>query len=201
MRERNRRGEGDRLREELLTAAVAMVETQDLPLSLRGVAREVGVAATSVYLHFSDLDHLVAAVVQVGFDELTSATSAAASTTPDPAAELKARCRAYCRYGLEHPRMYRLMFQVGLPRSGTDSEGRTAGLRSFENLSGAVRRCLDSGAAPPHSDPIRLAGLIWTSLHGLVLARLARPTFPWAPVDELVDELVSRLMRFESPRE
>jgi len=41
-----------------------------------------------------------------------------------------------------------------------------------------------------------LASLIWTAEHGLVLARIARPTLPWASVDLLVDEMVTRLMRF-----
>jgi AcrR family transcriptional regulator len=177
-----------------LAAAIDLVETQDSPLSLRGVAREVGVAATSVYLHFPDLDHLLAAVVEVGFSRLSAATAAAAATTDDPAEELKARCRAYCAYALDHPRMYRLLFQARLPRTGRSQ--KTPGLRAFDNLAAAVRRCLESSAAPAHDDPVRLASLIWTGMHGLVLARMARPTFPWAPVDVFVDEMVTRLMAF-----
>ena len=62
-RRRNRRGEGQRLREELLAAADAIVtETGDgSALSLRSVAARAGVAATSVYLQFADIDALKAA--------------------------------------------------------------------------------------------------------------------------------------------
>jgi AcrR family transcriptional regulator len=198
-RRANRRGEGDRLREDLLTVAMSTVEAQGLRrLSLRGIARQVGIAAPSVYLHFPDLDHLLAAVVEQGFDRLTIATNAAAQDAADPAEELRARCRAYCRFALEHPRLYELMFQAGLPLTLRDAPEQTPGRRSFDNLVAAVRRCLDAGLAPTHDDPFRLASLIWTAEHGLVLARISRPSFPWAPIDALVDEMVTRMMGFAS---
>ena len=54
-RRRNRRGEGDRLREEIITAASQMIgETgDDSALTLRGVARRLGIAAPSIYRHFT----------------------------------------------------------------------------------------------------------------------------------------------------
>jgi hypothetical protein len=61
-----------------------------------------------------------------------------------------------------------------------------------------VRRCLDAGLAPAHDDPFRLASLIWTAEHGLVLARISRPTFPWASIDALVDEMVTCMMGLAS---
>jgi AcrR family transcriptional regulator len=158
--------------------------------------RRVGVAATSVDLHFPDLDHLLAAVVEQGFDRLTAATSAAARDVADPAEELRARCRAYCHFALDHPRLYQLMFQADLPLPLRGEPEATPGRRSFDQLVAAVRRCLEAGRAPAHDDPFRLASLIWAAEHGLVLARIARPAFPWAPIDALVDELVTRLMAF-----
>jgi len=51
-------------------------------------------------------------------------------------------------------------------------------------------------AAPPLGDPFRLASLIWTAEHGTVLAGISRPTFPWAALDQFVDEMVNRMMAF-----
>ena len=64
-RRRNRRGEGDRLREEIITAASQMIGEagDDSALTLRGVARRVGIAAPSIYRHFTDVDELKMAVV------------------------------------------------------------------------------------------------------------------------------------------
>ena len=193
----NPRGQGSRLRQDLLIAAKASVETHgSRQLTLRGLARQVGVTAPSVYLHFPNLDHLLAALVEYGFDDLTAATSAAARDLMDPAEELRARCHAYCRFAIDHPRLYQLMFQDDLPLTLQEEPEATPGRRSFENLIAAVRRCLEAGLAPAHDDPFRLASLIWTAEHGLVLARISRPAFPWAPIEVLVDEMVTRMMAF-----
>jgi AcrR family transcriptional regulator len=57
-RPRSRRGDGWRLRAEIIEAARdALAEGGDLrQLTLRGIARQVGIAATSVYLHFPDAE-------------------------------------------------------------------------------------------------------------------------------------------------
>jgi hypothetical protein len=86
------------------------------------------------------------------------------------------------------------MFQAGLPMRVLTDPAQTPGRRSFENLVAAVRRCIEAGLAPGHDDPFRLASLIWAADHGLILTRIWRPTFPWAPIDDLVGEMVNRLM-------
>lgn len=199
-RQPNRRGQGDRLRDDLVATASAMVESRGSSgLSLRAVAREVGIAATSIYLHFADVDHLLAAVVERAFEQLTVATNEAASGAAGPAGELRRRCRAYCHFALAHPLLYQLMFQADLPLAFAGDPAATPGRRSFENLVAAVRRCLDSGVAAAHDDPFRLASLVWTAEHGLVTARIARPMFPWAPVDALLDEMLTRLVALNDP--
>jgi AcrR family transcriptional regulator len=195
-RERNRRGEGDRLRNDLIDATIALVEENENP-SLRAVARRVGIATTSVYLHFADLDQLLAAVVERSFEELTATGAKAAKRASNPADELRKRCRAYCRFGLDHPHLYQLMFQADLPQATVaDDPNATPGRRAFETLVAVVERCLEAGLAPHHDNPFRLASLIWTAEHGIVLARIARPAFPWPPLDPFVDEMVDRMMAF-----
>jgi AcrR family transcriptional regulator len=152
-----------------------------------------------VYLHFPNLDHLLAALVEQGFEDLTTATTDAARDVVEPAAELRARCQAYCRFALDHPHLYQLMFQEDLPLTLQAAPEATPGRRSFENLVAAVRRCLQAGLAPADDDPFMLASLIWTAEHGLVLARISRPAFPWAPIDVLVDEMVARMLAFHRP--
>jgi AcrR family transcriptional regulator len=199
-RQPNRRGQGERLREELVNAALTLIEAKrGEQLTLRGIARHVGIAATSVYLHFPDVDHLLAAVVEGGFAKLTEATNTAAAGITDPAEELRVRCRAYCHFALEHPDLYLIMFQTELPSTTIgDDPAATPGRGSFENLVRVVRRCIEDGLSPPHDDPFRLASLVWTAEHGIVLARISRPTFPWAPIDPLVNEMVNRIMAFNN---
>jgi AcrR family transcriptional regulator len=71
----NARGQGERLREEIISAAVSMLDdlADDEALSLRAVARVVSIAATSVYLHFPDRDALVLAAMERCHHELVQA--------------------------------------------------------------------------------------------------------------------------------
>jgi hypothetical protein len=89
------------------------------------------------------------------------------------------------------------MFQTDLPLATLgDDPAATPGRRAIENLVASVDRCLQSGLAPPYEDPFRLAALVWTAEHGIVLARVARPTFPWPSLNPFVDEMVNRIMAF-----
>ena len=174
-----------------------MIENNER-LSLRSVARRVGIATTSIYLHFPDLDHLLAAVVDRSFVELATTAAEAGESASNPADELRKRCRAYTHFGLDHPRLYQVMFQADLPLATiADDPTQTPGRRAFQNLVAAVDRCLQAGPARLDEDPFRLASLIWTAEHGIVLARIARPTFPWPPLDPFVDEMVDRIMALE----
>src|SRR4029453_1329049 len=86
-RGRNRRGQGERLREDIIEAATRLLDElgDDQALAMRGVAREVGSAATSVSLHFADRDALVLAVLNRCHDRLTQAVDDAEATSDDPA--------------------------------------------------------------------------------------------------------------------
>ena len=203
VRRRNARGQGDRLRQDIIDAARdILAKTGNLDrLTLRGVAREVGIAATSVYLHFPDAEHLAVAALEQTFAELSATTSAAAAEYADPAGALLARCRAYCQFGLDHPGHYRVMFHLDLmPSLAAGDPEETPGQRAFRALRGAVEACLAADAdRPDHPDrdSHRLASLIWATEHGLVSARLARPGFAWGSLGGMVTEAVSRLMGFD----
>ncbi len=111
-RVRNPQGQGSRLRAELVAAADdILARTGDIEgLSLRAVARAVGVATPSIYLHFPDKRALVHAVLAVRFGQLGAAVRAAVMQQPDAAGRLQAGCLAYCRFATEHPHAYRVLF-------------------------------------------------------------------------------------------
>src|ERR1700722_4915146 len=196
-RQRNARGQGDRLRQEIIDAARdILAETGNLDrLTLRGVARRVGIAATSVYLHFPDAEHLAVVALEQTFAELSAATAAPPAENAGPAEALLARCRAYCQFGLDHPGHYRVMFSIALmPTLAAGDPEDTPGQRAFRRLLGAVEACLAAGAGRARR---RRASLVWAAEHGLVSARLARPQFHWGNLDGMVTEAVSGLMGFD----
>ena len=199
-RRRNRRGEGDRLREEIITAASQMIGEagDDTALTLRGVARRVGIAAPSIYRHFTDVDELKMAVVRRAFAEFARARDAASGDGDDPAARLLARCRAYIGFALANPGPYRYLFSQHAPTG--DPERPPVDLPVFQALAESISRCQQAGLARAGDDPQWLAAQVWAALHGLVLLRLNAPGFPWpGPLEQMADQAVARLIRLDTP--
>jgi len=197
-RQRNPRGQGERLREEILAAAdVMLTDAGDAgQLSLRGVARRAGIAATSVYLHFPDVDHLKVALVERGFADLDAARDAASAGAglADPAAALLARVRAFARWAVDHPARYRLMFGPDLPAALAYGAARSPTQGALLSLARSIERCQQARLSPQGDDPLQIATLTFAAVHGLVMLRMDRPHFPWPPLDALVDETVRRLV-------
>jgi AcrR family transcriptional regulator len=195
-RQRNPRGQGERLRDDIIEAAGRLLEDPAAPpLSLRGVARAVGVAATSVYLHFDDVDSLVMAVVTRRFGELVRGQEEASRHLTDPCARVHAETLAYCQFGLAHPGHYQVMFAnplpVPLPRPD-DVPPVVPGRLAMDRLVGLVAACV--GRSADDAAATRTAILILQQLHGTVSLRITRPGFPWPPLADTVTDAVGRLL-------
>jgi AcrR family transcriptional regulator len=192
-RRRNPRGQGERLREEIVAAAAKMMSDPEAPpLTLRGVAREVGVAATSVYLHFDNVESLVLEVARRGFESLREAQEIAIAAAGDsPCARLRAGSLAYCEWGLANPGWYQWMFTNPMRITATVWD-QLPGQPVFQMLVAAVAACLGVPASDPEAT--RSAQLLWHTTHGIVSLRIARPFLPWPPLAGLADETVARLV-------
>lgn len=189
-RERNPRGQGDRLREDLVSAAQRLLATEPVQaLSLRAVAREAGVSAPALYLHFADRRELVWAVLCRQFDELAATAAAAADEAADPRDRLRGWCLAYCRFGLTQTGQYRAMFESWAAERVELPLTQLPGYKLWHGLLTAVTAC-----GVPDSQAEQVATLTWAGLHGLVSLRINKPSFPWPPIDHLVDGQLERLL-------
>jgi AcrR family transcriptional regulator len=200
--QRNARGQGNRLAEEIVRGALAIVERtgSDDAVTLRAVAREVGIAAPSIYAHFADREAIImAAVVQI-FDELADAVEKAeAAVGGDPVQRLLAGCRAYLDYGLAHPARYGLLFSPrGLAPEGycqpvpigpDGSPLLSFGAEAFAQLVQGIQACVQTGMSVSE-DVLADATAVWAALHGAVTLRTALPAFPWPELEAFNRQLV-----------
>lgn len=196
-REQSQWGEGAALKDEILRAAARMLTEsgREGDLSLRAVAREVGIAAPSVYLHFRNRAELVATLTQRAFGRLATELRAAreAASAEGPRGALRAMARHYCSYALDNPRVYRLMFgieRIQVPREEADPSPLREVRQVWLDAVAPLRR----GGEGPSDE--QLAVLLWASLHGIVSMSVALP-FPsdresvLARADDLLDLLAS----------
>lgn len=190
-RPRSRRGEGGRLREEILEAAEALLlETgSEDEVSVRAVADRVGVTPPSIYRHFVDKNTLLFEVCERQFDRFHEYLEAKRSGHADPVEALKATGRAYIEYGLTYPEHYRIMFMGRSDLTPQQYEDHVlADQECFMALVGSVQACVDAGRI--HRDAFEAAVLLWTVTHGVTSLLVAKPNFPWPPVDRLVQQVL-----------
>jgi AcrR family transcriptional regulator len=195
-RARARRGDGDLLRAEILSATRHLLaETGDEDqVSIRAVCNSVGVTPPSIYLHFADKDALIYAVCSDAFAAFDEVLEACDERTDDPLEALQLRGHAYVQFGVEHPEEYRILFMNKQARSKEHTTELVAGMIAFNHLVEAVRRAADAGAIRP-VDPVLAATGIWTAMHGMTSLLISMPAFPWPDVETLVDHVCATQLR------
>lgn len=194
-RQRNARGEGSRLRDDLLAGAQRILERtgSEDEVTLRAVAREAGVSAPAIYAHFADSGAIIDALVHAAFEDF-SVLLRRARDQAEPPERLSALCRAYVGFGIDHPERYLTLF--GRRRSGEGGRpgghpfAGSAGAEAFAVLSDTIADAYGGTAETAIQD----ATLLWAALHGYVTLRAGAPKFPWfAGDDEICRALVDRV--------
>lgn len=153
----------------LVSAAREVVEESGWEaVSLRAVARSVGVSANATYRHFPDKAALLLAVATAAFDQLgRRMRRVQARVKGDDGAAAVARFeatgRAYFGFAVDNPELFRLMFS---PIGRGHADGREDEDTPFDLLAAALDGLVTAGIL----DATQREGaemLAWTSVHGL----------------------------------
>lgn len=148
----------------LVRAAIEVLEESgEAELSLRAIARRVGVSAAAPYRHYADREALVSAVAAVGYREL-AAQLAAAHPSPSTPDQLALVATAYVQFALERPALFRIMFGEPCDRDNDERVAATAAVSQY--VRGIVERSF------PGADAEALTTAIWALVHGLAFLHL-----------------------------
>lgn len=192
-RRRAPRGLGDRLRHEILAAATdLLLETgQARAVSIRSVAERVGVTSPSIYLHFKDKDALLDAVCAHYLDRLDDEMAHAVVGQPSAVEVLRAQGRAYVRFALHTPELYRLA-TMGEWRSGSNVD-MALDSAAFKHLRASVQTLMDEGVYRA-DDPTVIALEMWAAMHGLAAILIAKPHLPFGDIDAFADRVLATVL-------
>jgi AcrR family transcriptional regulator len=189
-------------------------------LSMRAVAREMGMTSSGLYRYFASRDELLGTLATDAFASLADCLEAAeANDQTAGSSAFLSIARAYRGWALEHPTEYALMF--GGPTPGLDTDYPQTKQEMFRGIA-VLFRCMESVVRegrirPPGLDPVadrrlratltkwgaHLPGRLppealaacmtcWTQLHGAISLEL----FEHLPAELLpADDLFNRLMR------
>jgi AcrR family transcriptional regulator len=152
------------LRAACTRAAMELLEEGgETALSLRAVARRVGVSPAAPYRHYADREALVSAVAGVGYRELAEQL-AAAHPSPSTPEQMASVAIAYVQFALERPALFRIMFGEPCDRDNDERVAATAAVSLY------LREIVARGF--PEADGEAMATAIWALVHGLAFLHL-----------------------------
>jgi AcrR family transcriptional regulator len=154
------------LRDACIVAAQEVIAERGIEnLSLRDVARKLGVSHQAPYKHYPSRDHLLAEVMRRCFQRFAAHLDAR-PRFDDPEKDLESLGLQYLTYAQQHPLEYRLMFSTTWPESAEQVDLARDATHAFDVLRGVLRRMHGDSAAM--RDSVDLDALyIWSTMHGL----------------------------------
>jgi len=181
------------LRSALLAAAERTLRERGVEqLSLRELARQLGVSHGAPRRHFADRQALLDALAEAGFTRLGSELRAAVDVAGDSfPARLQAAAGAYVRFATDDAALLDLMF-AGKHREGARTL-RDASERTFSIMLELIEQGQSEGAIEP-GDPERVGLLLFATTHGIAALDTAG-LVPAERLDELVSDAVQRFLR------
>ncbi len=184
------------LRQALLATAARDLREKGIEnLSLRKLAREIGVSQTAPYRHFSNKPELLAALAAQGFTDLAAHTRQALETIGDNAeAMLVAAGQAYIHYARDNPELFKLMFGPKLLAEKSSVELAEAADQAFAGIHMIMNFGIEQKVFK-QDDPQQLARAAWAMVHGLATLTIDRWHNCWE-ADELDEQIAESLRVF-----
>jgi AcrR family transcriptional regulator len=180
------------LRAALLEEAERMLAARGADgLSLRELARAVGVSHAAPRRHFADRRALLDALAQQGFVDLGRTLSAAVGTGTDFEGRLAALARAYVGFATEHAALLDLMFSAKHDPDATRL--REAADAAFAVPLGLLSAGIAAGDISGE-EPERAGIVVFAAMQGLA-ALVNGGMIPAAGLEEVVDTAVGQLLR------
>ena len=137
-----------------------LAEVGAAALSLRAVARELGMASSALYRYFPSRDDLLTRLIIDGYDALGEAAEKADDPSAPPEQRWLAVCRAVRTWAKEHPHEYSLLYGSPVPGYRAPRDTVPAATRVGVLLGRVLGDAARAGLLPPSVNGERDPGLI-----------------------------------------
>lgn len=171
------------MHQEIKEAARRRLATEGANLSLRAVARDMGLVASALYRYFPSRDALLTALIIDAYDDLgeAAAEAEAAVARDDLRGRWLAACHAVRSWALAHPAEYGLLYGNPVPGYAAPPETVVPASKVILLLAAIAGEAPDVPAGSPPPEPVRadLRRLIDDQGGGLSEERLDRALLAW----------------------
>ena len=182
-------------RSAIIDAAREMIITGGLEaLSLRRLARQLGVTAPALYGYVHSKQDLLGAIADVEIQRL--AARFADVDDADPIDRIRAHSKAYINYARENPELFQVMLLAppALPDSGLPAESvAPSTTMAFTTATGAIEDAIAAGDITA-DDPQMIALMLWSGAHGVATVLQLGFDLPTELEDAMINEMTDRLL-------
>jgi AcrR family transcriptional regulator len=165
--------------------------------SMRGIARELGWTAASLYRYFRNKDELLAATRTAALDRFSDGFEQARAKACDVWERSRAIGQAYVDFAFKEPAAYQLIFAFEQPDDERFPDLARANARSRRTMTDYVKDMVAAGVL--EGDPELLGHVYWSALHGLVVLRMAGKLHNSPPFETIRHEIVRLITRGARP--
>lgn len=163
-------------------------------LSLRRLARQLGVTAPALYGYVNSKQDLLGAIAEAEIGRL--AAGFAEVDDADPIDRIRSHSRAYITYARQNPELFQVMLLAppALPDSGLPEESvAPSTTMAFATAAGAITDAIAAGALTA-TDPQMVALMLWSGAHGVATVLQLGFDLPVELEDAMIDEMTDRLL-------
>lgn len=164
-------------------------------MSMRRIAGQADVSATSIYLYFKNKDDLLLTLIEESIEHLNRVLRKAVDPSKDSVTQLERLATAYIGYALQHPQAYEIIYMVRPEEMPEYPKEKFQEIRSsYELLAGIIRKGQEDKLFDVE-DPLISAYTLWAQLHGVVAVILNKRLDTRIPQKKFIENAIDHIIQ------
>ncbi|CAN5355595.1 TetR/AcrR family transcriptional regulator [soil metagenome] len=184
------------LREDILKVSrILLIKEGFGKMSMRKIAGEINVSATSIYLHFKNKDELLLALIETSIEKLSKALDNHLKEGDDPVLKLQKMADGFISFALSNPQEYEIIYMVRPEEMPKYPREKFQQVRKiYEKLADIIEEGRIKGIFEV-DNPLMSAYTLWAQLHGVASVIISKRLDTRIPTETFVRQAVDHIIQ------